>query len=220
MAKKSVNSDYQAVIEKESDTLYYSLCPYREKWNKLNKGFWVWVEGTLMPTRHANRISRQKDAINKEISSAVNVFYKAVEKSVNACIDSAVDYSASLASTQEIAPKSKYVEKKATKNVGTASQNARTSPNSDNVDLKSPTSNADKTTKTISSAKKHTTSTSNANPISSSKIKMLSEINAICDESDYEIKGTTLVKYIGAHTDIRIPNSVTTIDDSAFKGTL
>ena len=217
MQKKSANSAYRVVIDKESNNLYSTLYPYREKRSKLNKGFWVWVEGTLMPTRHANKISRQKDAIEKEISSAVNAFYKAVEKSVNACIDSAVGYNAYVASTQEIVPKSEDVEKKATKNIGTASQNARTSPNSDKVDLKSPTTNADKTTKTISGAKKRTTSTSNANSISSSKINMLSEINAICDENDYEIKGTTLIKYIGAHTDIKIPDSVKTIAPCAFK---
>ena len=74
MQKKSVNSDYQAVIKKEADKLYYELCLHREKWSKLNKGFWVWVEGTLMPTKHAARIGRHKANIDEAIYSSVNAF--------------------------------------------------------------------------------------------------------------------------------------------------
>ena len=218
MAKKKVNSDYQAIIEKESGKLYYALSGHRYNWGRINKGFWVWVEGVLMPTKHAQKISKKKDAMDKAIASAVEDFYKEVEKSVYACMDSCVDYSASTASIREITPKSKDVEKKATKKVGMVSQNASVSKKSDSVALESPTTTADETAEMIDGAKQRSANTSKSNSKSLPKIKTPPEINAVCDERDYEIKGSTLIKYIGEHTDIKIPDSVTTIKKGAFSG--
>ena len=214
MAKKKVNGDYQAVIKKELDKLYSALSTHRYNWEGINTGFWVWVEEVLMPTKHEEKISKKKDAMDKAISSAVEDFYKKVEKSVYACID----YSASTASTQGIAPKSKDVEKKATKKTGMVSQNARVAKKSDGVALGVPITMAEETVETLDGVKQRSANTSKSNSKSLPQIKTIPEINATCDESDYEIKGATLIKYIGVHTDIKIPDSVKTIKQSAFSG--
>ena len=218
MTKKNAKSDYQTVIKEESNKLYYVLCPHREKWNKLNKGFWVWVEGKLMPTRHANKISRQKKAIEHEISSAVTAFYEEVEKSVYTCIDSAIDYSGSVTSIKEISPSSKKTKKKIAKTGETDTKTIKPTKSSNSVVAEFQIATVNEPSGRISDANKQDAdvSISIAELSASLKTNNQPKTNAICDEAEYVIKKATLIKYVGVHTDIRIPDCVKTIGPSAF----
>ena len=193
MAKKKANGDYDLVIKEKSTELYDEVISQRYKWEKVNKGFWVWVEGVLMPTKHANKISKQKDNIEKSIESAVDAFCSAVEKSVYANINASVD----------------SIDLKNVK------ANEVSKVKKDCLPAK-----ITESPKTISS-KSTTAKTTNKKNQSVKKFNIIettpkTEIEYICDVNDYEISGKTLVKYIGNHSNIKIPDSVTTIKNSAF----